>query len=174
MTFNHIFNIPPSSDWINILILFFVITIIILISEIIRVKLHWSQEFTRKIVHISVGILLFLTPVLLETSLPLILIGVFFSVFNFVALRKGFLPGIHIDRNNYGTFYYAISFLILVLLFWGNYKIIIISSMMVMAVGDAAAAIIGKSIKNPKAYCLIKDKKTWNGSFAMFVFISIK
>jgi uncharacterized protein (TIGR00297 family) len=170
MTFNHIFNIPPASDWINILILFFVISVIILISEIIRIKLHWSQEFTRKIVHISVGILLLLTPVLLETSLPLILIAVFFSVFNFVALRKGLLPGIHIDRNNYGTFYYAISFLILVLLFWGNNKIIIIASMMVMAVGDAAAAIIGKSIKNPKAYYLIKDKKTWNGSFAMFVF----
>ena len=116
------------------------------------------------------GILLLLTPVLLETSLPLILIAIFFSVFNFVALRKGLLPGIHIDRNNYGTVYYAISFLILVLLFWGNFKVIIIASMMVMAVGDAAAAVVGKSIKNPKIYCLIIDKKTWNGSIAMFAF----
>ncbi len=142
---------------------------LIIISEIARKKLHWSQEATRKLVHICVGILLLLTPVMIQASLPLIVIGLFFSIFNFVALRKNLLPGIHIDRSNYGTVYYALSFFLLILIFWEGYKIIIIAAMMVMAVGDAAAAIVGRSFSNPHRYTLISDNKSIEGSLTMLL-----
>ncbi|RQW08552.1 MAG: DUF92 domain-containing protein [Calditrichaeota bacterium] len=168
-SFSHLFLKPPASDWLNLLVLFAVIFILILLSEIIRKKLKWRQEVTRKIVHISVGLLLLLTPLLLETSLPLLSIALFFTVFNYVALKKNLLPGIHIDRHNLGTVYYAFSFFLLILLFWENYKIVIIASMMVMAVGDASAAIIGQNIKSPHRYQLIQDTKSLEGSLVMFL-----
>jgi uncharacterized protein (TIGR00297 family) len=169
MDYSHIFEIPPASDWLNLVLLFIGIFILILISEVTRKKLHWSQEATRKIVHISVGLLLLLTPLLLQTSFPLVVISLFFTIFNFVALKKNLLPGIHIDRHNLGTVYYALSFLILVLLFWTDYKIIIIAAMMVMAVGDAAAAIVGQNVRKPHTYQLIRDQKSLEGSLTMFL-----
>jgi len=169
MNFTHVLETPPISDWLNLAMLFVGIFILIIISEVVRKKLDWSQEATRKIVHISVGLLLLLTPMLLETSLPLVVISVFFTIFNFVALKKNLLRGIHIDRHNLGTVYYAFSFLILVLLFWTDFKIIIIAAMMVMAVGDAAAAIVGHNIRTPHAYHLIRDLKSREGSATMFL-----
>lgn len=169
ITFSHVLQIPPINDWINLFFLSGIIFTIIVISEFIRRKLHWAQEVTRKLVHISVGLLLLITPLLLETSFPLLCIAVFFTVFNYIALRKNLLPGIHIDRKNLGTVYYAFSFLLLILFFWEGYKIIIIASMMTMAVGDAAAAITGHSIKKPHSYILIRDQKSWEGSIAMFL-----
>lgn len=169
MNLSYVFQVPPVRDWINLFLLFGGILILITISEFTRKKLHWRQEVTRKMVHISVGLLLLLTPLLLKTSLPLLLIAAFFTVFNFIALKKNLLPGIHLDRHNLGTVYYAFSFFILVLLFWQNYKVIIIASMMVMAVGDAAAAIIGHNIRYPHVYRLIRDQKSWEGSLTMFI-----
>ncbi len=169
INFSHLFTIPPGSDWLNLLVLFGAITVFILISEWVRKSLHWSQEATRKIVHIAVGLLLLLTPLLLKNSLPLLAISAFFTVFNFIALRKDLLPGIHIDRNNFGTVYYAFSFFVLVLLFWYQFKVIIIAAMMVMAVGDAAAAIVGNNTSNPHRYFLIRDQKSVEGSVSMFI-----
>ena len=169
VTFSHLLESTPLSDWINLLLLSGVIFIIIIIAELIRRRFHWKQETTRKLVHISVGFILLFTPLLLKTSLPLVVIAVFFTIFNYIALRKNLLPGIHIDRNNYGTVYYAFSFLVLVLLFWQSHKIIIIAAMLTMAVGDAAAAITGHSVKKPHIYTLIRDQKSVEGSLAMFL-----
>lgn len=169
MNFSHLFQIPPQSDWFHLLLLSLVILVLISISEIARKYLQWPQEATRKLVHISVGILLLLTPLLLQTALPLLSIGAFFTIFNFIALRKNLLPGIHLQRDNLGTVYYALSFFLLILVFWQDYKIVIISSMMIMAVGDASAAIVGKTVRHPKNYCLIRDKKTFQGSLTMFL-----
>jgi uncharacterized protein (TIGR00297 family) len=169
MAFFHIFQIPSVKDWLYLLLLTLVIIILIVISEIIRKRFNWPQEVTRKIVHIGVGFLLLLTPLLFETSMPLVCIAAFFSLFNYIALRNNLLPGIHIDRNNFGTVYYAVSFLILILIFWDGFKIIIVAAMLVMAIGDAAAAIAGRSFKNVHHYILIHDRKSIEGSIVMLL-----
>ncbi|UCF63226.1 MAG: DUF92 domain-containing protein [bacterium] len=169
MNLSSLFQSPPLSDWLHLLLLFCVILILIMISEIARKYLHWPQEVTRKIVHISVGLLLLSTPLLLETALPLLAISAFFTLFNFIALQYNLLPGIHIERNNYGTVYYAFSFFVLILLFWEGHKVVIIASMMIMAVGDALAAIVGKKVRKSHAYRLVRDQKTLEGSLTMFL-----
>ncbi len=169
MNFNHVFQPVPTRDWVIISILFVGISLFILISEAIRKHYHWSEEFTRKLVHISVGILMFFAPILLSTSLPMILIAAFFTIVNFVALRKGLLKGMHGKRQSYGTVFYPISFLILVLFAWSQYKILIVAPMLLLAVGDALAAIVGESLPRPHSYLLISEKKSLEGSAAMFV-----
>ena len=86
MNFSHLFQIPPQSDWLHLLLLSFIIFILIAVSELARRYLHWPQEATRKMVHISVGILLLLNPLLLKTSLPLLTIAAFFTSFNFIEI----------------------------------------------------------------------------------------
>lgn len=169
MEFSHLFEPVPTRDWLIIAGLFTGIVLLIGLSEALRRWMNWSEEFNRKLVHILVGVLMFFIPILLQTSLPMVLIAAFFTISNFVALQKGLLKGMHGARHSYGTVYYPLSFLILVLLCWPNHVIIIIASMMVLALGDAAAAIVGESIAHPREYVLIEDRKSLQGSLTMLL-----
>jgi uncharacterized protein (TIGR00297 family) len=168
MNLSHVLQPVPARDWVTILILFIGTTLLIVLSEWLRHKLYWSEEFSRKLVHIFVGVLMFFSPIMLESSRPLVIIALFFLIFNFVAVKKGWLKGMHGERETYGTVYYPLSFLILVLLCWENYKIILIASMMILAIGDALAAIVGESIKKPHQYILVREQKSFEGSITMF------
>jgi uncharacterized protein (TIGR00297 family) len=169
MNLTHLLEPVPTRDWLIIAALFTGIVILIALSEILRRTMNWPEEFNRKAVHILVGMLMFFIPILLKTSLPMVLIAAFFTISNFIALQKGLLKGMHGARHSYGTVYYPLSFLILVLLCWPDYVVIIIGAMMVLALGDAAAAIVGESIHHPHEYVLIEDRKSLEGSLTMFL-----
>ena len=74
-----------------------------------------------------------------------------------------------VERQTYGTVYYPLAFLILVIAFWNSYPAIISISMLILALGDAFAAIVGESVKNPKLYNLTGDRKSVQGSLSMFI-----
>lgn len=169
MNFRHLLEPVPASDWLVILVLFAGIACLIALSELIRKQFRWSQEFTRKLVHISVGLLMFFAPVLLHSSLPMVLIALFFIFVNGFALHKGLLKGMHGERHSYGTVYYPLSFLLLVLFAWPEHKFLIVAPMMVLALADAAAAIVGESLPRVHSYVLISEQKSVEGSTAMFL-----
>lgn len=142
--------------------------IFIVLSEWIRRHLLWTGEVTRKIVHIGTGVLIFFACHELQSGLPLILIGAFFTVFNFLCVRWNWFEGMHSPgRHSFGTVYYPLSFTILVILFWDNQRFIIAGSMMVLAMSDALAALVGQKMPKPHVYYLSVDKKTLEGSAAM-------
>lgn len=169
MNITHVLHPVPPEDWVTVSFLFLGIISLLGLSEIVRRRLSRPEEFSRKLIHISVGILLFFAPILVESSLPFVLIALLFIFVNYIALKKGFLKGMHGERNTYGTIFYPLSFLILVLFAWQDYKLIIIISMMILAVGDALAAIVGQSLPKTHKYLLITEQKTIEGSFTMFV-----
>jgi uncharacterized protein (TIGR00297 family) len=169
MNFTHILKPVPPKGWVIISLLFLGIIVLLGLSEIVRRRLDWPAEFSRKLVHISAGILFFFAPILIESSLPFVIIALLFIIINYIALKKGFLKGMNGERETFGTIFYPISFLILVLFAWQDHKIIIIISMMIMAIGDALAAIVGESLPNTHNYLLITEKKTLEGSITMFV-----
>ena len=173
MNFSHIFQPVPSRDWLIVAVLFFGITLVIGLAELLRRKEIWSAEFNRKLVHVMVGLLTVSTPAILQTSLPLLLIGALFTVANAVAIKTGKLKGMHGSRESYGTIFYPFSFFLLVLLAWQNYKVIIIAAMAILAFGDAAAAIVGESRKKPHRFVLIDEPKSLEGSAAMFLVSAI-
>ena len=169
MNFTHILKPVPPKEWVIISLLFLGIIVLLGLSEIVRRHLNWPIEFSRKFVHISTGILLFFAPILIESSLPFVIIALLFIIINYIALKKGFLKGMNGQRATFGTIFYPISFLILVLFAWQDYKTIIIISMMIMAIGDALAAIAGESLPGTHNYLLITEEKTIEGSTTMFV-----
>ncbi len=157
-------------DWIWLAILVFCLGLAIGFSEILRKKFNWSVEATRKIVHMVTGIFIALTPFLIRSPLPLLLVSGGFVLINFLAVRKGWMPGMHgTNKRSYGTVFYPLSFFILTLLLWNGNKSILIISMLVMAFADGTAALVGQSVRSPKLYKISGEQKSVQGSQAMFL-----
>ena len=165
----HLLSPPTNSEWIYFSLIFLGLGTFIAAAELVRKALHWSPEVTRKLVHISTGVLIFFTPQIFNSGIPPILLAVIFISVNFAAIKFGLLKGIHgTNRRSYGTVYYPLSFLILVLLCWDSIPQIISISILVLALSDAAAAIVGENLPSPHVYYLTSDQKSLEGSAAMF------
>ncbi len=167
---NRLLAAPSGPEWLSFVLILAGLGGLIGIGELVRKLFRWSPEFTRKLVHVSVGILIFFTPDIFSAALPAILLAFIFITVNFLAIRLGLLKGMHgVNRPTYGTVYYPLAFLILVIVFWYRSPAIISLSILVLALGDAAAAIVGETSRDPKVYFLTTDKKSLWGSAAMFV-----
>ena len=167
MDISHIFEPVPNADWLTTGLLFLGISLVIAISEWIRYRLNWPAEFTRKLVHILVGLLAFFLPLLLSTSLPIVILAVVFTLSNLLAIKLDLLKGMHGVRESYGTVYYPLALLLLTLFAWPEQKLIIIIAMLVLGLGDALAAIVGESLASPRTYKLVGDAKSFEGSATM-------
>jgi uncharacterized protein (TIGR00297 family) len=170
LSIQQLFSAPTSTEWWRFAWILAGICLFIGIGETIRLAFRWSAEFTRKLVHISVAILIFFAPRLFERALPPLILALLFTIVAFTAIELGLLKSLHsVSRGAYGTVYYPLAFLMLLLVFWNSHPEIVSLSMLVLGLGDASAAIVGESIKNPKVYHLTADKKSIQGSTAMFV-----
>ena len=160
---------PFNNDWWTFTTLFFLILFLVRISELtLRLK-WWSSQTNRKIVHIIVGLLVSITPLIFETYIPPALLAVIFVALNGIALSKGSFDGIHSqERVSYGTVFFPLGFLIVAVCFW-NYPIYIIISMVILALSDPLAAFVGQKLSKPKKYIIWEEKKSIEGSIAMLV-----
>jgi len=157
----------PQDQWVRFILFFLAITVFIGIAEVLRKSVGWSQEVNRKIVHILTGILVFLSPLFFTHAAPLVVLGVIFTIINAVGLFTGSLKGMDSERKSYGTIFFPVSFIILVLACWPGNRIVIMTSILVMGIADALAAIVGESVRHPHTYNLIGEKKSLEGSAAM-------
>ncbi|MDZ7724835.1 MAG: DUF92 domain-containing protein [candidate division KSB1 bacterium] len=158
------------SDWYYLLLFAAGIGVLIFISELLRKTTSWSIEGTRKIVHIAVGLFVASTPFLLNSMYPVLMLGIMFAVLDFIAVRRHWLNGMHSTRRpSYGTVFYPLSIVILTLWLWNSHPLIFINSILIMAVPDALAAMVGEHIARPREYYFGPEKKSVQGSFTMFL-----
>ncbi|MCF7824705.1 MAG: DUF92 domain-containing protein [Candidatus Marinimicrobia bacterium] len=161
-------NFP--NEWIAFLCFFVIILSFIGMAEIARKVFALSPELSRKFVHVMVGVLVSFAPFFLKTSLPVILLGLIFAILNYVALKNDSLKGMHTtERVSYGTVYFPIAFLLLVLMFWERNIVIFIVAMLILAFADTAATVIGEGVNSTRTFVLWRDKKSWPGSIAFFI-----
>lgn len=172
-------NFTPSSD--TDLFVFFValafLILLIAISESLKKFAGVSPSHTRKIVHIATGVFTFFAPCFFKEKFYPALIPALFIPFNIFATRFGWLSSLHAVDNaqqdsrsslNYGTVYFPIAFLLLVWVCWDWNVWILQTSMLVLGLGDAAAALVGERVRNPHQY-KFSTVKSLEGSLAMFV-----
>ncbi len=139
-------------------------------AELLRHRLNWPAEFTRKLVHLGIGVMILFLPRLFTSTAPLIWMSFIFILITAVGLGTGKLPGLHgTGRPSCGTVLYPLTFFILVLVFWPGLKSILILSMLLLAFGDGLAAITGESLPHPHEFRLGRDKKSLEGSAVMFL-----
>ncbi len=132
---------------------------------------RWSAakpEMIRKIVHIGVGNVILIAWWLALPRWLGISASLFFSA---IALLSHYLPVLpminSIGRKSFGTFFYAISFAVLIGWFWepetSHYAVI---GILVMSWGDGLAALIGKRFGRHR-YQLWGMEKSWEGTLTM-------
>mgnify|MGYP001607340017 CR=1 FL=1 len=162
---------PDAAEWIRLPLVILALGGLIGVGELLRKLMHASPEFSRKFVHIGVGAALLLGPRLFISPIPMLVLSVVFAASNAVAIKAGGLRGMHgPSRRSLGTVYFPISLFILTVLFWHCSPELVVLAMFSFSMGDAAAAIVGESLKHPRTYTLSGDAKSLEGSLAMFVF----
>lgn len=144
-------------------------------------KLFKNQEVSRKFVHIMLCAWWILIAVFTRNIIEASITPILFTVINYVILtgkiklnalsdliREGEIP--------VGTIVFPFSFFVMILLSHLLYNSYLVGGVgiVVLAMGDAAAALIGQKLRVGE-YSIGRNKKTVSGSMAMFVasFISL-
>ncbi len=157
------------SDWIALVIAFVYVSLILALGEGLRRGLKLGVEFTRKFVHIGVGMVAFLLVALFQNWQFAIIPPLVFIVVNFISYRRQIFSGMETgEKGQLGTVYFPISFAILIPILW-SMPALLVASLMPMTWGDAFAAIIGKRF-GAHTYSAMGQTKSIEGSLAMFVF----
>jgi phytol kinase len=126
-------------------------------------------ERVRKVIHIGVGNIILLAWILDAPRSIGIGASVLFSLVAWLSYHIKILPGLNgVNRQSFGTVFYAASIGILIALFWtpGRYMFAVIG-VLVMTWGDAIAALVGQAWgRHP--YTVFGNRKSWEGSLAMW------
>lgn len=157
-----------NQDWVALIISFVYVFMMIGIAEGLRKWRSYSVDFTRKFIHIAVGMWAYGTVLLFERREfaiipPLAFIGInAFSYWQgtFKAMETG-------EKGHLGTVYFPLSFSVIVWLLW-DHPHLLVASLMPMTWGDAMAAIIGERLGR-RWFSIGGSTRSFEGSLAMFL-----
>ncbi|AFY42016.1 diacylglycerol/polyprenol kinase family protein [Nostoc sp. PCC 7107] len=159
-------SIPPL--WLQISVVAVWVSLILLVAWVVSRFATDDSEIVRKIVHIGTGNVILLAWWLDIPAEVGVTASILASIVTLLSYRLPILPGINsVGRRSLGTFFYAVSFGILVGWFWHlqqpQYAAI---GIMVMTWGDGLAALVGQRFGQHK-YKVFGVNKSWEGSLTM-------
>ena len=128
-----------------------------------------NKELLRKIIHIGIGPLILLAKYL---GISQFFAGYFTCLMAFLIVTNyiyKLFPIIEdVERKSYGTFFYCISLLFLVILFWEKDPYALIAGFFTMTFGDGFAGLIGKNFSS-KNWLILNQKKSLLGTTTMLI-----
>ena len=132
-----------------------------------------QRELSRKIVHIGTGAVV---PLAWFFQIPFVValpVAAFITLVTSLNNQWRFIPAIEdIDRNSYGTIAYGIAITMLLLSFWPTRADAVSAGVLVMALGDGLAGLIGRNVESPK-WVLFGQTKSSVGTMTMAVVSSL-
>ncbi len=138
--------------------------VLLVIAELGR-RSGWRGETTRKIVHLGGGLVTLILPWTVQSPWVVVVLGVGCSAVLFVGKRFHLLPSVHgVSRRTSGSEYYPLSIAFLFVLSEGR-AWLFVSSLLVLAVADAFAALIGSRF-GKRRYWVEDAEKSVEGSLA--------
>lgn len=142
---------------------------VILLAEGLNRSGKVGSEAVRKIVHIGIGNVILLAWWLQIPTWLGVGASVLFSLVTLLSYRVPILPGINsVGRKSLGTFFYAVSFALLIAQFWDTQPHFAVVGILVMTWGDGLAALVGKQW-GKHSYRLWGIDKSWEGSGTMLL-----
>ena len=145
---------------------------IIGLGEGLRRWRGYGSDFTRKVVHIGVGMVMWLLPSLFTSPWPFALAAGGFMLVNLLDWRFGFFAAMaSTDRQNLGTVYFPFATLIAAWLFWERPNLMI-AAIMPLTWGDGLAPVIGRRF-GKRSYTVFGHTRTIEGSLAFFMAASV-
>ena len=128
-----------------------------------------QRELSRKIVHIGTGAVV---PLAWFFEIPFVValpVAAVITVVTTINHQWRFIPAVEdVDRNSYGTIAYGIAITTLLLLFWPARADAVSAGVLVMALGDGLAGLIGRNVESPK-WVLFGQTKSSVGTMTMAV-----
>ena len=167
ITFSDFTSIPVF--WLQIALAAIWVLLILLIAWVVN-RFANEPEIVRKIVHIGTGNVILIAWWLDIPASVGITASILASAITLLSYRLPILPGINsVGRQSLGTFFYSVSFGILVAWFWylqqPQYAAL---GILVMTWGDGLAALIGQRFGTHK-YKVFGTEKSWEGSLTMML-----
>ena len=99
-------------------------------AELLRRYRGYGSDFTRKVIHIGVGMMSWALPFLFDSPWPFVIAALGFAVLNLLDWRYGFFSSMaSSDANNLGTVYFPIAAATVSLLFWDRAPLMVAALM---------------------------------------------
>jgi phytol kinase len=157
-----------SRDTLALIASFVYVFAMIGVAEGLRKWRGYSVEFTRKFIHIAVGMWAFGTVLLFERRTFAIVPPLAFVAINALSYWQGTFKAMETgEKGQLGTVYFPLSFAALIWVLWGRPHLVV-ASLMPMTWGDALAAVLGRRIGQHR-YTVARSTRSLEGSVVMFL-----
>jgi len=158
-----------GSDWLALVLSFVYVFAAIGIAEAMRKWRGYSTDFTRKFIHLTVGMWSVGTVLLFERWYMAIIPPASFILLNCFSYRQETFKAMETgEKGNLGTVYFPFSFSLAIVFFWSS-PYLLVASLMPMTWGDAMAAVLGRRYGHFR-YTLWGSTRSLEGSVSMFLF----
>jgi phytol kinase len=156
------------NNFLGLLICFIYVFSLIGLAEGLRRWRGYSSGFTRKFIHIGVGMMSWFIIFLFDNPWPFVLACAAFMLINLLDWKYGFFAAMaSSDRSNLGTVYFPLAAGVVALLFWEQPPLMV-AALMPLTWGDGLAPVVGKSYgRHP--YTIAAHTRTYEGSAGFFV-----
>lgn len=157
-----------SQDWIALILSFVFVFAMIGAAEGLRKWRGYSVDFTRKVIHVAVGMWAYGTVLLFESRGFAIIPPLAFIFINAYSYWQGTFQSMETgEKGKLGTVYFPLSFAVIVWFLWDRPGLLV-ASLMPMTWGDALAAVVG-SRYGKRGYNFAGSSRTLEGSITMFL-----
>lgn len=154
---------------IGIIVSYIFVFAVIISAKLIEKK---GKEASRKYIHITLSFWWVIALAFFDNIWFAIIPPITFVILNYISVKKDLIKVMEREeekKDGYGTVYYALSLLILIILtFIINKPELGLVGVFTMGFGDGFAAIVGKKVKS-KQYKIGNTTKTIAGSLTMFI-----
>lgn len=155
------------NDWLAVVISFLYVFLALGVAEALRKWRGYSVDFTRKFIHIAVGMWAYGTVLLFRQRCAAIIPPLAFVIINAISYRVGMFKAMETgEKGRFGTIYFPIAFAALIWLLW-NRPHLVVASLMPMTWGDALAAVVGRRV-GKHHYTICGSRRSLEGSLVMF------
>jgi dolichol kinase len=138
------------------------------IAEGLRKWRGYGIDFTRKFIHVAVGMWAWGTVLLFERRGMAIIPPLCFVLINAYSYWQGTFKAMESgDKGNLGTIYFPLSFAVVLWFLW-SHPHMAVAALMPMTWGDALAAIIGRRMGR-RRYTVLGSTRSLEGSLAMLL-----
>ncbi len=156
------------NNWLGLIICFAYIFGIIGGAEALRRSRGYSSGFTRKVIHIGVGMMSWVLHYLFDTPWFFVVACAAFMIINFLDWRYGFFAAMaSSDRSNLGTVYFPFAAAIVAVVFWEQPPLMV-AALMPLTWGDGMAPVVGKAYGR-RLYMVHTSTRSVEGSMGFFV-----
>jgi len=156
------------NDWLGFFISLVYIFGLIGLAELLRRKRGYDSGFTRKVIHIGVGMLAWALPFIFQEPWLFIVACVAFMVINLLDWRYGFFAAMSSSsRSNLGTVYFPLAAAVVAYLYWDTPPIMV-AALMPLTWGDGLAPVIGNRYGRHR-YTIQGTERSLEGSVGFFI-----